>query len=43
MHPLYVIAGMTPVALRVEVAEVRLLLQAKLDPGRRPCDLIPVT
>ena len=38
-HPLHVIAGVAPVALGVEGAEVGLFLQARLDAGRGPGDL----
>ena len=38
-HALDVVAGMAPVALGVEVAEVELVLQAELDRGDRAGDL----
>ena len=38
-HRLDVIAGESPVAFRLEIAEEELVLEAELDPGGRPGDL----
>jgi len=38
-HRPHVVAGKTPVTLRVEIAEVELVLQAELDAGGGPGDL----
>ena len=38
-HRLDVVPGEAPVALRLEIAEVELLLEAELDPGGRAGDL----